>query len=132
MELRHLRVFVAVAEELHFGRAAARLHLSPPPVSLAIKELENELGLCLLERSSRRIGPTTGGEEVLRDARAVLARTESLRRHALGASHGHAGSIAIGFISIAAYSFLPGVLRRFCADFPGVRVSLHESTTDRI
>lgn len=132
MELRHLRAFVSVAEELHFGRAAKRLHLSQPPVSLAIKELETELGVRLFERSSRRIEITPAGEEALRDARAVLARTESLRQHARDASRGSGGSLAVGFISLAAYSFLPAMLRRFCAAFPAVKISLHESTTDRI
>ena len=132
MELRHLRCLIAVAEKLHFGRAAKRLNLSQPPVSLAIKELETELGLRLFERTSRRITLTRGGEEVLRDARAVLARTESLRQHAHGAARGHGGMLSIGFISLAAYSFLPDVLRRFTSDFPDVRLSLHESTTDQI
>jgi DNA-binding transcriptional LysR family regulator len=132
MELRHLRCLVAVAEELHFGRAAKRLHLSQPPVSLAIKELETELGLRLFERTSRHIQLTPGGEEALRDARAVLARTESMRQHAGNAARSHAGSLSVGFISLAAYSFLPDVLRRFTTDFPEVRISLHESTTDQI
>jgi DNA-binding transcriptional LysR family regulator len=132
MELRHLRCLVAVAEELHFGRAAKRLHLSQPPVSLAIKELEAELGLRLFERTSRHIQLTPGGEEALRDARAVLARTESMRQHAGNAARGHGGSLSVGFISLAAYSFLPDVLRRFTTDFPEVRISLHESTTDQI
>jgi DNA-binding transcriptional LysR family regulator len=132
MELRHLRVFVAVAEELHFGRAAQRLHLSQPPVSLAIKELESELGLRLLERSSRHIELTPDGEEVLRDARAALARIESLRLHAQSAARGARGALSIDFISLASYSFLPEVLRRFCADFPEVRLTLTESSSDRI
>jgi DNA-binding transcriptional LysR family regulator len=132
MELRHLRCFVAVAEELHFGRAAKRLNLSQPPVSLAIKELEVELGLRLFERTSRHIQLTPGGVEALRDARAVLARTESMRQHAGNAARGHGGSLSVGFISLAAYSFLPDVLRRFATDFPEVRISLHESTTDQL
>eukprot|EP01036_Dinobryon_divergens_P000280 gene280-335_t len=80
MELRHLRCLVAVAEELHFGRAAERLNLSQPPVSLAIKEMEDELGVVLFERTSRRIAITQAGEEALRDARAVLGGLETLRR----------------------------------------------------
>jgi DNA-binding transcriptional LysR family regulator len=132
MEMRHLRCLVAVAEELHFGRAAERLHLSQPPVSLAIKELETELGVQLFERHTRRIALTRAGEEALLDARAVLARTELLRRRAQEEAQGRSGAIAIGFISLAAYSFLPGVLRRFTDAFPKVRVTLSESTTDRM
>src|ERR1700710_1772287 len=107
MEMRHLRCLVAVAEELHFGRAATRLNLSQPPVSLAIKELEAELGVTLFERNSRRIALTRAGEEALHDARAVLARTDSLKRRAHESAEGQSGSISIGFISLAAYSFLP-------------------------
>ena len=132
MELRHLKAFIAVAEEMHFGRAAARLHLSPPPVSLAIKELESELGLRLFERTSRRIALTAAGQEVLRDARTVIARLESMRRHAKATASGVSGALSVGFISPAAYSFLPEVLRRFTAEHPGVRLSLHDSSTDRI
>jgi len=130
--MRHLRCLVAVAEELHFGRAAERLHLSQPPVSLAIKELETELGVQLFERHSRRIVLTRAGEEALQDARAVLARTELMRRRAHDEARGHSGAIAVGFISLAAYSFLPGALRRFTDAFPKVRVALTESTTDKI
>jgi DNA-binding transcriptional LysR family regulator len=132
MEIRHLRVFAAVAEEMHFGRAAERLHLSHPPVSLAIKELETELGVRLFERTSRKMELTHAGEEVLRDARAVLARIEGMRQHARCAASGHAGSLSIGFISTAAYTFLPEVLRGFTQDFPKTKLTLLESTTDRI
>lgn len=132
MEMRHLRCLVAVAEELHFGRAAARLNLSQPPVSLAIKELEAELGVVLFERSSRRIALTREGEEALHDARAVLARTELLKRRAHDSAHGQSGALSIGFISLAAYAYLPEALRSFMADYPKVKVTLLESTTDRM
>jgi len=132
MELRHLRCLVAVAEELHFGRAAQRLHLSQPPVSQAIKELEAELGQRLFERSSRRIRLTAAGEEAVRDARAVLARTDALRSRGRDAALGQGGRLAIGFISLAAYAYLPEVLRRFTADHPQVRLTLTESTTDQM
>lgn len=132
MELRHLRCLVAVAEEGHFGRAALRLHLSQPPVSQAIKELEIELGQRLFERTSRRISLTPAGEDALRDARAVLARTEALRSRGRDAALGQGGRLALGFISLAAYAYLPDALRRFTADFPQVRLALHESTTDQM
>ncbi|QHI97660.1 LysR family transcriptional regulator [Xylophilus rhododendri] len=132
MELRHLRAFIAVAEEMHFGRAASRLNLSPPPVSLAIKELEDELGLRLFERNSRRIALTPGGQELLRDARNIVARTEAMRQHAATAASGLSGSLSVGFISTATYSFLPELMRRFSSDHPDVRLSLHEDSTDRI
>lgn len=132
MELRHLRALVAVAEEGHFGRAAERLHLSQPPVSLAIKELEAELGVRLFERSSRRVSLTPAGDEALQDARAVLARTEALRSRAHGAKGAALGRLAIGFISLAAYSYLPELLRGYTTEHPQVKLALHEGTTDQI
>ena len=132
MELRHLRCLVAVAEELHFGRAAERLNLSQPPVSLAIKELEEELGVALFERSSRRIAITRAGEEALRDARAVLGGMESLRRYAKDAAAGLKGSIAVGFISLPAYTFLPQVLRDFNENHPNASIALREGITEQI
>ena len=132
MDMRHLRCFVAVAEELHFGRAAQRLHLTQPPVSLAIKELEDELGVRLLERTSRRIALTPAGAEALQDAYAVLASADLMRRRAQEAAQGLMGSLTIGFISLPAYSFLPPLLRRFTQDYPRVKVSLLEGTTDQL
>lgn len=132
MELRHLRCLVAVAEELHFGRAAQRLHLSQPPVSLAIKELEDELGVALFERTSRRIAITRAGEDALHDARAVLAGMETLRRRAQEGATGVMGSLAVGFISLPAYSFLPQTLRRFTEAHPKVSIALREGITDQI
>ena len=132
MDMRHLRCFVAVSEELHFGRAAERLHLTQPPVSLAIKELEEELGVTLLERTSRRIALTQAGEDALRDARAVLAAADTLRKRALEAAQGLMGSLSLGFISLPAYSFLPPMLHAFTEDYQRVNVSLLEGTTDQI
>lgn len=132
MDLRHLRAFIAVAEEMHFGRAGERLHLSPPPVSTAIKELEAELGVQLFERTSRRITLTRSGQELLRDARNIVARTESMRSHASRMAKGLSGSLSVGFISTAAYSFLPDLLSRFTAEHPEVRLTLHEKSTDRV
>ncbi|MDE2628456.1 MAG: LysR family transcriptional regulator [Burkholderiales bacterium] len=132
MDMRHLRCFVAVSEELHFGRAALRLHLTQPPVSLAIKELEQELGVTLLERTSRRISLTRAGEDALRDARAILAAADTMRRRAREAAHGLMGSLSIGFISLPAYSFLPKTLRSFTENNQRVKVTLQEGTTDQI
>jgi DNA-binding transcriptional LysR family regulator len=117
---------------MHFGRAAERLHLSQPPVSLAIKELEEELGVRLLERTSRRMSLTRAGEDALRDARAVLAAADTMRKRAREAAQGLMGTMSIGFISLPAYSFLPATLRQFTEDYQRVRVSLQEGTTDQI
>ncbi len=132
MDMRHLRCFIAVSEELHFGRAAERLHLTQPPVSLAIKELEEELGVTLLERTSRRISLTRAGEDALRDARAVLTAADTMRRRARETAQGLVGSLAIGFISTPAFSFLPSTLRSFTEAFGRVRLVLQEGVTDQI
>lgn len=132
MDMRHLRCLVAVAEELHFGRAAERLHLTQPPVSLAIKELEEELGVLLFERTSRRIALTRAGEDALRDARVVLAAADTLRKRAQEAAKGLVGSLSIGFISLPAYSFLPATLNTFTETYPRVQLGLHEGVTAEI
>lgn len=130
LELRHLRYFVAVAEELHFGRAAQRLHMSQPPLSMQIRSLEETVGTPLFERSRRRVTLTKAGEVFLRDARQILARTGLAVGAARSASRGETGDLAIGFISTADYNVLPPLLRDFRQRAPGVRLSLREATTD--
>jgi DNA-binding transcriptional LysR family regulator len=132
MEFRHFRAFVAVAEELHFGKAARKLNLSQPPISLAIKEMESELGVILFERSSRRIKLTSAGEDLLHCAKAVLTAADDVKRQAKLSASGAAGTLSLGFMSLAAYSYLPDTLNRFIKDHPDVRISLMESTTDQI
>ncbi len=132
MDMRHLRCSVAVAEEMHFGRAAARLHLSQPPVSLAVKELEAELGVTLFERSSRRVVLRRTGEDALRDAHAVLAAADTMRKRAQEAAQGLMGSLSPGFISLPTYTFLPVMLSRFTDEYQRVKVTLQEGTTDQI
>jgi DNA-binding transcriptional LysR family regulator len=130
MELRHLRYFVTVAEELHFGRAAQKLHLSQPPLSMQIKALEGEIGTPLLMRTRRRVELTPAGALFLREAREILGRVEQATAAARRAARGEIGELAVGFVSIADYSILPRVLSRFRAQHPGVRLNLREATTD--
>ncbi len=126
MELRHLRYFVAVAEELHFGRAAARLFIAQPPLSQQIRQLERELGVPLLERTSRRVRLTAAGESLLADARRVLAGVESAALSAQRAARGEVGTLSIGFVASATYEILPDVLRRFRERHPEVALLLSE------
>ena len=107
MELRQLRYFVAVAEESHFGRAAQRLHMSQPPLSMQIKGLEAELGVELLNRSTRRVRLTDAGRAFLEQARAILGAVEEAQDAARGAEHGMQGLLHVGFISSATLSLLP-------------------------
>lgn len=111
MELRHLRYFVAVAEECHFGRAAARLHMAQPPLSQQIRQLESELGVELLHRTTRRVGLTPAGERYLDRAREVLAAVDQAGREATQVASGEVGRVAIGFVGSATYALLPGLAR---------------------
>lgn len=130
MELRHLRYFVTVAEELHFGRAAQKLHISQPPLSMQIRALENELGVTLLNRTQRHVSLTQAGNSLLGEARHILARVEQAVLTTKRAGRGEIGELAIGFISVADYNVLPVVLREFRRRFPLVKLTLRESTTD--
>ncbi len=126
MELRHLRYFVTVAEELHFGRAAARLFIAQPPLSQQIQQLERELGVLLLARTSRRVQLTPAGEAFLVEARQILESVGEAADTAKRAARGDTGWLGIGFAASATYDLLPAVLHDFRASFPEVALSLQE------
>ena len=130
MELRHLRYFVTVAEELHFGRAAKKLHISQPPLSMQIRALEAELGVMLFNRTQRSVALTQAGNALLGEARDILARVDQAVLMTRRVSRGEIGELAIGFISVADYNVLPVVLREFRRAFPLVNLTLRESTAD--
>ncbi len=133
MELRQLRYFVAVAEELHFRRAAERLHISQPPLSQQIRALEDELGFALLTRTRRRVQLTPAGEAFLRDARIVLAELEGAVATAKRVDAGQTGRLRVGFVGSALLSIVPGSVERFRASRPGVAIELRErSTVDQL
>ena len=139
MELRHLRSFLAVAEELHFGRAAARLHISQPPLSQQIQRLEDELGVRLFRRTKRRVELTPAGKAFLTEARQTLAQAERAVRAAQRAERGEAGELLVGYVTSATYGPLPDVIRMFRKRFPQVEVGLqnlrsvlqHQALADR-
>ncbi|GLY29713.1 LysR family transcriptional regulator [Kineosporia sp. NBRC 101731] len=124
MELRHLRYFVVVAQERHFGRAAARLHIAQPPLSQQIRRLEAELGVQLLLRTTRRVELTAAGERYLERAQAVLAAVEAAGNEAVMVSLGDAGHVAIGFTGSATYEVLPALARALRRDLPGITLDL--------
>lgn len=132
MELRHLRYFVAVAEELHFGRAAARLHIAQPPLSQQIRQLEEELDVLLFQRTKRRVELTEAGRAFLVEARRTLAQSEQAVLAAQQAHRGETGRLTIGFVGTAAYQMLPQILHRFRSDFPDVTLTLREMPTHRL
>jgi DNA-binding transcriptional LysR family regulator len=128
VETRLLRQFTAVAEELNFHRAAERLHMAQPPLSQAIRKLEDTLGLSLFERSNRSVALTPAGAAFLGSARRVLAQLDEGIREAQAVASGKAGRLAIGFVGTA-HDLLPTALRRFRAEYPGIEIILREATT---
>jgi DNA-binding transcriptional LysR family regulator len=124
MELRHIRYFVAVAEECHFGRAALRLHIAQPPLSQQIKQLESELGVVLLTRSTRKVELTPAGEHYLERARAILTAVDEAGAEAIRVAAGEVGRLAIGFTGSATYELLPSLARVLRSDFPGIELAL--------
>lgn len=129
MELRHVERFVAVAEELHFGRAAKRLGISQPPLSQQIKALEREIGAPLLERTKREVRLTKAGEAMLAEAYHLLDQAARVRRAARRGSVGEIGSLRLGCVTSAFYQILPPILDRFRAQYPDVGLSLKEVDT---
>ena len=129
MELRHLRYFVAVAEELSFRRAAEKLNLAQPPLSAQIKALEAELGVRLLDRTTRSVALTPAGRAFLDEARNVLLASAQAERRAQEAAHGLVGTLRLGIIAPAANARLADVLRRFRQQFPSVQLSIFDLTT---
>src|SRR5437762_4036348 len=129
MELRQIRYFVAVAEELHFRRAAAHLHISQPPLSHQINQLEQELGCRLLLRTRRRVELTDAGRAFLRDARAVLQEVDSAVDTARRIDSGQTGHLRISFVGSALLSIVPTAVQRFRATRPDVEIELRERPT---
>jgi DNA-binding transcriptional LysR family regulator len=126
MELRHLRYFVSVAELLNFTRAAARLNVAQPALSRQIRDLEDELGVRLFERSSRFVCLTEAGKTFVSEARSVLQRAELAAQTVRVFATGERGEIHLGYAPSPTVELLPKVLRAFEKQFPGVRVNLHD------
>ncbi|MGH7712131.1 MAG: LysR substrate-binding domain-containing protein, partial [Gemmatimonadaceae bacterium] len=126
MELRHFRYFVAVAEELHFGRAARRLNIVQPALSQQIRQLEQELGVTLLARTKRRVLLTESGRAFLVEAQRTLANAEQSARAARSAAAGEVGRLRVGYVDLATWSVLPNVLRTYRKRYPDVELVLTE------
>ncbi|MCW3479065.1 LysR family transcriptional regulator [Neisseriaceae bacterium JH1-16] len=132
MELRHLRYFVAVAEELNFTRAAEKLHIGQPPLSQQIQALEAELGATLFERTRRRVELTHAGARFLPRARAILADAASAAEDARRAAQGEVGELSVGFTSSLPFSsILPHLIYRYRLRYPEVTLTLREMSTER-
>ncbi|MEH1942917.1 MAG: LysR family transcriptional regulator [Nostoc sp.] len=131
MELRHLRYFVTLAEELHFGRAAERLHIAQPPLSQQIRQLEGELGFELFHRTKRKVQLTEAGQVFLGEVQQIMRQLQQAIEVGRQTSRGEIGQLVVGFVSSAAYNILPIILRTFRSCVPGVSIELHELTTDQ-
>lgn len=130
IELRHLRYFVAVAEELHFGRAAARLNISQPPLSQQIQILEQQIGARLFARTNRSVSMTAAGKQFLADARQILMQVEEAAARAARLHHGETGELRIGFTSSAPFiQAVSDTLSRFRRQYPDVHLQTRESNT---
>lgn len=126
LDLAQLRCFVAVAEELHFGRAAARLHMTQPPLSRQIQLLEHAVGVQLLERTSRSVRLTAAGAVLYRDAARVLQLAESAAEAAARTGRGEAGRVVVGYTAVTGYALIPQLLAAAARAFPDIRIVLEE------
>jgi DNA-binding transcriptional LysR family regulator len=130
VELHQLRCFVAAAEELHFGRAALRLHMTQPPLSRQIQMLERSLGIVLLERNNRGVRLTAAGRGFLRDARHILAFSEQAGTSARRLASGEVGRLTLGFTGVSAYNLVPQLLAKAAIEMPEVEFVLKEMVSD--
>jgi DNA-binding transcriptional LysR family regulator len=129
VELRHLRYFVAVAEELHFGRAAHRVGIAQPPLSQQVQQLERHLGTRLLERTRRRVALTDAGRALLDDARRILLEVDRAVHAAQRAGRGEAGALRVAFAASVMFLALPRMIGLFRSRYPGVALELRELPT---
>ncbi|WP_030178426.1 LysR family transcriptional regulator [Streptomyces sp. NRRL S-813] len=128
MELRHVTAFLAVAEELHFGRAAKRLQMAQPPLSQQIRQLEKELGVQLFERNTRSVRLTSAGQSFLEPARTVLEDVDTATRAAKAAGRGEYGRVTVGFAGASSHESLPLLTRAVRAAHPGIELVLAGQT----
>lgn len=125
MEIRQLNYFIAVAEERHFGRAAKRLHMAQPPLSQQIRQLEEHLGVRLLDRTTRRVDLTAAGQVLLDRGRRIINEVEALKADVYQVGQGATGVLRVGFSGSATYGVMPGVVRRAKSTMPGLSLALH-------
>lgn len=125
MEIRQLNYFIAVAEERHFGRAAKRLHMAQPPLSQQIRQLEENLGVRLLDRTTRRVDLTAAGQVLLDRGRRIIDEIEALKADVHLVGQGAAGVLRVGFSGSATYAVMPRAVRRAKRVMPGLSLVLH-------
>ncbi len=129
MELRHLRYFVTLANELHFGRAASKLFIVQPALSKQIQELEKELKVTLLERTKRKVSLTPAGAYFWEEAQRILGQIEEIRNHLPMIERGEQGEIRLGYVGSCIHTFLPEILVALNQQYPVIQTYLSEMTT---
>ncbi|WP_225049969.1 acetoin biosynthesis transcriptional regulator AlsR [Priestia megaterium] len=129
MELRHLKYFKTVAEELHFGKAAARLNIAQPPLSLQIRNLEEELGVSLFHRTKRHVELTKEGQVFLEKVYQIFESLDESIETVRMVSRGEIGEIVIGFLASAAYDVLPTIIKHYRKQYPSIHVNLKQLTS---
>lgn len=122
MEIRHLRAFIALAEELNFTRAAERLYMAQPPLSRLLVQLESGLGERLMNRNTRMVELTPAGEVLYRQARKIMTLLDETRNEVIKTARGEAGTVRAGFSGATTYSLLPLLVRHFRSGYPGIRI----------
>src|SRR5262245_61320727 len=133
MELRQLRYFLTVAQELHFTRAAARLGIVQPGLTYQIQLLERDLGAHLFERVKRRVQLTDVGKAFVTEAQNILDQAEHARRVVQRVERGETGSLTVGYVPVAAYDIIPNVLFKYRKRYPGVNLTLvHTTPPDQV
>jgi DNA-binding transcriptional LysR family regulator len=132
MDLRRIRHFVVLAETLNFRRAAERLHMAQPPLSVSIQKLEAELGTRLFDRSTSGVALTASGRAALAEARRILFYNEQFREQAMSAAQGTSGQLLVGFVGSTTSGMLQKLVPLFRAEYPGVELILRESTSGAI
>lgn len=131
MDLQRIRYFMAVAEELHFGRAAARLRMAQPPLSRQIRQLESELGVKLFDRTTRHVALTTAGETIYEYAQKLISSSDDLERWALDFTEGTSGLLRVGFVDSSAFDVMPAFLQAHRRRWPRVRYHLSTMSSDQ-
>ena len=132
MDFRHIQQFVVLAETLNFRRAAEKLHMAQPPLSVSIRKLEQELGVALFDRGKDGVKLTKSGEAALEEAQKALFHANQFKLAALAASTGVGGRLRIGFVGSATHEVLPKLIARFRRAFAGIELDLREATSIRI
>jgi len=129
MELRQLRYFLVVADELHFGRAAERLHITQPPLTVAVRRLERELGVQLFDRTTRRVALTAAGQAFKERVQAAVADLDGAAGDVADVAAGKSGKIRVGFVSSASYTAVPEAIRAFRQQRPRIDLVLNPLTS---